>query len=298
MQHIQDTSSTEKHDDEEPKSPFGRLPNGRTRLCGAWTMHGTRLVGTLRLPRKPRGGAIAPRERFVRLRCKCWSCSLCGPHKAIKYRGQIMRAVHQYKLHRFLTLTLDARKLASGPKLEAYLKHFEEHKSIGHACSCDTCTEIRIKSIRHIRKSWDKLRYYMHRKFKAAPTYVAVIEFQKVTGLAHLHIVIDRFIDQKWVREAWQALGGGQHVDIRHVDVHRAAAYLSKYLSKDVLLNSPTGMRRVTTSRSVKLNPKKISEYLWERLKAPIDRIYLLFALTAEDPKFEEGELSSFVIWE
>jgi hypothetical protein len=209
-----------------------------------------------------------------------------------------MRAVHRYKLHRFLTLTLDVRKLAGGPKLETYLRHFEEHKPLGHACSCDTCTEIRLASIRHIRKSWDKLRYYMHRKFKSAPTYVSVIEFQKVTGLAHLHIVIDRYIDQKWVKEAWQALGGGQHVDIRHVDVHRAAAYLSKYLSKEVLLSAPIGMRRVTTSRSVKLNPKKIAEYLWEVLKAPIDRVYVLFTPSAQDAKFDDGELASFVIRE
>jgi hypothetical protein len=127
---------------------------------------------------------------------------------------------------------------------------------------------------------------------------VAVLEFQKTTGLAHLHIVIDRYIDQGWAKEAWSAVGGGQHVDIRRVDAHRAGAYLSKYLSKELLLSAPLGMRRVTTSRSIKLNEKKPSEFIWEVCRSPIDRVYVLLRELVKDEVRDGGELDSFTVLE
>ena len=193
-----------------------------------------------------------------------------------------------------LTLTLDARKIASGPELQTFMEHFQTHKSLKSACHCLTCEKVQVRSIAHIRKCWSKLRVYFHRKFGTAPKYVAVLEFQKVTGLAHLHIATDHWIDQAWAKEAWQALGGGQHVDIRYVDAHRAGAYLSKYLSKELLLGAPPGVRRVTTSRSIRLDEKKPSEYRWEVIKTQIDRFFVMFRESAIQVVQSEGELESF----
>lgn len=193
-----------------------------------------------------------------------------------------------------LTLTLDARKIASGAELQTFMEHFKAHKPLKSACPCLICEKIQFRSIAHIRKCWGKLRVYFHRKFGAAPRYVAVLEFQKVTGLAHLHIATDRWIDQAWAKEAWQALGGGQHVDIRHIDAHRAGAYLSKYLSKELLLSAPPGVRRVTTSRSIKLDEKKPTEYLWQVFKTQIDRFFVMFRESAIEVVQSEGELESF----
>ncbi len=278
-------------------APFGPLPNGRKRLCGAWTLQGSRLGSgnSLHGFRNARG---TPSRKFVRLRCKCWSCSLCGPRKACKYRGQIVRAVVRYRLNRMVTLTLDVRKIASGEELRTYFVHFEAHKPLGTACRCATCEGIQIRSIAHIRKCWSKLRVYLLRRYGVAPRFVAVLEFQKVTGLAHLHIAIDRFIDQGWAQEAWQGVGGGQHVDIRYKDAHRAGAYISKYFSKDMLLSAPVGMRRVTTSRSIKLNEKKPSEFDWKVIKGPIDRFYVELHLIAIDEMRSDGELESFSVRE
>jgi len=197
-----------------------------------------------------------------------------------------------------VTLTLDARKIASGSDLEIFRAHFNAQKGTGRACGCPVCEGIQIKSIAHIRGCWSKLRVYLHRLRGKAPKYIAVLEFQKTTGLAHLHIAIDCWIDQGWLKEAWQAIGGGQHVDIRYKDAHRAGAYISKYLSKEMLLNAPPGMRRVTTARAIRLNEKKVGEFLWEVLKAPIDRIYVIFAQEAVDEVRSEGELDSFTVRE
>jgi hypothetical protein len=139
----------------------------------------------------------------------------------------------------------------------------------------------------------------MLRRFGRAPKFIAVIEIQKVTGMAHLHVVLDQWINQLWVKESWQAVGGGQHVDIRYKDVHRTAAYMSKYLAKDMLLSGPRGSRRVTTSRSINLDEKKPSDYTWVVQKSPIDRLYFLYADLAQDvTKGGEGEIETFNVRE
>ena len=40
-------------------------------------------------------------------------------------------------------------------------------------------------------------------------------------------------------------------VDIRYVDVHRVSRYLSKYLTKELLMSASLRSRRVTTSRGM-----------------------------------------------
>lgn len=279
-------------------APFGVLPNGRNRLCGAWTLRGSRLERYRASIRRARTADSTASKKFVRLRCKCWSCSRCGPRKASRYRAQIVRAVVREKLNRMITFTLDVSKIASGVELQTYRAHFEVHRSLGTACRCPTCEQIQIRSIAHIRKCWSKFRVYLHRQHGVAPKFVAVLEFQKVTGLAHLHIAIDRWVDQRWAKEAWQAVGGGQHVDIGRKDVHRAGAYISKYLTKEMLLSAPSGMRRVTTSRSIKLNEKKSPEFEWNVVKGPIERFYATLREVAEDEVRCEGELESFSIRE
>lgn len=277
-------------------SRLASIPRKRPRFCGVWTLQG-RAMCPHAAP-APRRHAIVPSRRFLRLRCKCWACSICGPRKANKYRGQILRAVTRHKLARMLTLTLDVRKFATLEQQSTFFAHLEAHRALGTACQCETCTTIQTVSVAHIRTCWNKLRVYLHRRYGVAPKYVAVLEFQKATGLAHLHIVIDRFIHQAWAKEAWQAVGGGQHVHIRHVDAHHIAPYLAKYLSKELLLSGVPGMRRVTTSRSIKLNEKKQSEYSWEVCRASIDRVYVFFRDLATEAVHSEGELESFAVRE
>ncbi|MDR3711819.1 MAG: hypothetical protein P4L51_03300 [Puia sp.] len=281
-------------------APSGAPEAGRKKFCGAWSLQGTRKAGSVSNQGLQRAvpTASAPSRKYLRLRCKCWGCSLCAPRKANKYRGQILRAVVREKLNRFLTLTLDAKKIACGNDLKTYLAHFEIQKAIGTACRCETCTRIQCKSVKHIRKCWNKLRIYFNRRFGVTPKFVAVLEFQKTTGLAHLHIVIDHYIDQAWAKAAWSSVGGGEHVDIRFVDAHRVAPYVSKYLSKEMLLDAPLGTRRVTTSRSIKLDMKKPSEYSWMISKSPISRIHLYFREWAADEVLVEGELESFSVRE
>jgi hypothetical protein len=129
-----------------------------------------------------------------------------------------------------------------------------------------------------------------------AITYICVLEYQK-NGNAHLHVLLDRYIDREWIKERWLAVGGGPMVWIKYVDVHRIANYVSKYLSKDLLTSPvPKGFRKVTTSRSIKLFPKVASDAVWTLLKVEIERIRKQFQNVADESFDEEGLLEVFLV--
>jgi hypothetical protein len=204
------------------------------------------------------------RRTFHRVNCKCWSCGFCGPRKAKRYRYLIGQIAEREQLTRFLTLTLD-------PAL------------------------IEGDSVPYLREVFNKFRLYLRRKYGHPVKYIAVLEFHK-SGIAHLHLLVDRFIPWDWIKESWSALGGGSVVYIKYVDVHRIARYLSKYLTKELLLSAPKRSRRITTSRSIQLIEKKKDDaQRWTLLKMTIFFLYSRLWQWAEDVRLDEdGMLQSF----
>ncbi len=180
------------------------------------------------------------RVNFRRINCKSWSCSYCGPRKARTARAAIRRKAEEMNLKYFLTLTLDPKKL--------------EHKKL---------------AVPHLRLCFNKFREYLRRKYGFVPPYICVLEFTKA-GIPHLHILLDRFIPQAWISQTWADLGGGRIVYIKQVTIANVARYLSKYLTKELILSAPKGSRRITTARSIKLFPKFNSGITWELLKSTI----------------------------
>ena len=117
----------------------------RKRFCGAWTMRGIRR-GAGHAPEILRKSNRLPRLKMVRLRCKSWGCSLCGPRKANRYRAQILRAVQRHHLTRFLTLTLSPRKVATRDEVTTFYRHLRGSKG------CDgACTAARARRCRAVR---------------------------------------------------------------------------------------------------------------------------------------------------
>jgi len=201
---------------------------------------------------------------LYRLNCKTWSCQYCGPRKAKRYQYLIGQIAEREQLTRFLTLTLD-------PSL------------------------IEGDSVRYLRRVFNKFRLYLRRTFGAPVKYIAVLEFHQ-SGIAHLHLLVDRFIPWNWIRASWSALGGGTVVFIKFVDVHRISRYLSKYLTKELLLSAPKRSRRVTTSRSIRLIEKKQdAEGMWTLLKVSIFFLYSrLWRFAVDVCVDEDGMLQSF----
>jgi hypothetical protein len=202
---------------------------------------------------------------FYRVNCKCWDCRYCGPRKAKRYKRAIVRIAEALRLCRFVTLTLDPSKIEGDP-------------------------------VRYLNRVWAKLRVYLKRKYGVAPAYIRVLEFQQ-SGNPHFHLLIDRFIVQSWLQEAWQAVGGGRFVRLQWVDIHRVARYVSKYLTKELLLSAPLRSRRVTTSRGLHLSETPPKEIEWEFLQVPIFVLFHCYkAALAAFRLDSEGILEGFSI--
>jgi len=225
---------------------------GRKKYCGARTLRG-------------RSGNGRSEELLVRLDCKTWGCAYCGPRKAKRYKGAIRAIAERDGLNRFLTLTLDPRKIEGDP-------------------------------VRYLRQVFNKFRVYLLRRYGHSIKYITVLEFHK-SGIPHLHVLVDRYIPQEWISQAWSSLGGGKIVHIKIVDVHRISHYLAKYLTKELLLSAPARSRRITTSRSICLIAKKDSALVWAVSELSIFHWYSIFYLIAQNTRCdEEGFVSSFSI--
>lgn len=111
-----------------------------------------------------------------------------------------------------------------------------------------------------------------------------------------MHILVDRYIPQAWISEAWQAVGGGKIVFITQVDIHRVGVYLSKYLTKELLLADLTKrQRRYSTSRDITLFVQ-VRSGDWTVIKAPLEFLYwqVREAVRQEHYDDEEGVLEWF----
>jgi hypothetical protein len=181
--------------------------------------------------------------KYFTVFCKCWDCVICGPKRAKRYRKAIRKLAAEHGLRIFLTLTLDPSKLGGE------------------------------NSARYINRVFAKFRTYLKREYGHAPDYIRVLEFQK-SGIAHFHVLLKSQIPQSWISKAWSALGGGHIVDIRQREIWKIANYVSKYLTKELLLSAPKRSRRVTTSRSIRLFERKPKEARFEFLPLPIETLF------------------------
>jgi hypothetical protein len=180
------------------------------------------------------------RMNYRRINCGSWTCSYCGPRRARTAKAAIRNVAESLNLRYFLTLTLDPKKI-----------------------------ENRKMAVLHLRLCFNKFREYLRRKFSVSPLFICVLEFTRA-GVPHLHVLFDRYIEQSWISDVWDRLGGGRIVFIKRVTVQKVSRYLSKYLTKELLLSAPKGTRRITCARSIKLFPKFNSGIAWELLRSSI----------------------------
>ena len=163
------------------------------------------------------------------LRCKSWSCPVCGRKKA---RATIARVKAGMGLGscRFLTLTSPAGE--SGE--DSYLR---------------------------FPARWKRFHMRLERRFGRIE-YVAVVEPQK-RGAAHVHVVYrGPFIPQAWLSRAAAASGFGRIADIRRSHP-KLMSYLAKYLAKGLDPEASAAGRR-----SQKL-PKYFRRVRWSSRWSP-----------------------------
>lgn len=216
------------------------------------------------------GTAVGPNSedrrgrKFVRMDCKMLSCDHCGPKKAARYRFAIAEQATARKMQRFLTLTLDPKKIPEG-----------------------------MDSVSYLRDCWAKFRVYLGRGYGRI-SFISIVELQK-NGTAHLHLLVGSYLPIEWVRQSWQAVGGGWMVWIERVcDLHHVGKYLSKYLTKELLRSVEGKKKRVSTSRDIKLFIKSKG---WFRLARPIRVVWTRIKGVIVDHEFDDFGLKSFVVF-
>lgn len=212
------------------------------------------------------GGA---EKQFYRVDCGKLTCPRCGPKKAKKYRVAVAKHAEVMKLTRFLTLTLDPSLIPEG-----------------------------VDSVSHLRKCWAKFRVYLGRKYKQT-SYISIVELHK-SGIAHLHVLVSRHIPARWILNVWKSIHAGRILKIKLVDVHRIAAYLTKYITKELLIMVPWRKKRISTSRDIVLFLKRESTgWQWERRNiADVLNTYTEFrrAKIIFGFKFDDVGLSGFKV--
>jgi hypothetical protein len=187
-------------------------------------------------------GIVAGKGLVARLGCHEWDCADCGPKRARLLKAGIVSESRRMGLTRFLTLTMSPL----------------------------TCTAEESYAL--IKKVWAMFRTYLKRKTGVTVEYVWVLELQK-SGYAHLHVLVDHYLAQRWVSRVWQTLGGGRVVDIRRADAERVGPYISKYLTKSLLTGqAKRGQRRYGASRGVCLKPPK-GEGVWGLVKMGVQAL-------------------------
>jgi hypothetical protein len=123
-------------------------------------------------------------------------------------------------------------------------------------------------------KVWAKMRVYLwrlavkrHRRLK----WQKMLQIQEGTGNDHYHIMLSQFIPFKWLKQAWQAVGGGS-VYIRAVKIDSVGSFIRGYFTKQVLNQRfPYRARRYSCSRNIHLARAKSMD--WE-LHRWVDRPY------------------------
>ena len=183
-----------QHNCNTPTQPKSKRP--KSRHCGTYTLIGTGSDGYVH-------------QRF---RCKGYACGLCGPKKIRKVRKRIVQHAIENKLQRFLSLTLDSKKMPSGLELK--------------------------EKIAYLYAVWRKMRVYLKRLLGKSLAFIAALELQS-NGNPHLHLLVGSYLPKQWITAAWQALGGGWSTRIGYADVHRVAAYIAKYVTHESICDLP-----------------------------------------------------------
>jgi len=158
------------------------------------------------------------RLRFAPVPCKRRDCPRCGPRLRRAFERGLASVISGFDRIRFVTITLDPKVLPEDAQ-DAW------------------------GSIAYLREKWALVRFRMRRMERLRRmNWVAVVELQG-NGRAHLHVVCDRYVPQRWLSGVCRDVGlGFAQVKEWKTGPKSAARYLTKYLSKQ-MHSLPRGTR-------------------------------------------------------
>ncbi|MCU4728650.1 rolling circle replication-associated protein [Halapricum hydrolyticum] len=164
-------------------------------------------------------------------RCKSWDCYCCSHMMRMNLIEELDRLIEERpELRRLLTLTLDPEKAPADQD--------DQH--------------------RYLTDRFNALRTELNDRYDGL-SYIWIRE-EGDSGNPHLHLLVDRYMEQSELSRLASRVGLGHIVDIRRVNARNAARYLTKYLTKGSLWNLPDGARRYGSSADITLEVRGPSE--------------------------------------
>ena len=157
-------------------------------------------------------------------RCDSWDCYCCAHRMRMNLIEELERLIDERpQLRRLLTLTIDP---ATAPG----------HQDEQH---------------RYLTERFNALRTELNDRYDGL-SYVWIRE-EGESNNPHLHLLVDRYMEQSELSEISERVGLGRVVDIRYVNARNAARYLTKYLTKGSMAGLPKGIRRYGSSSDIDL---------------------------------------------
>lgn len=162
--------------------------------------------------------------------CDRWTCEVCGPRKLRRQVGHYVRLFASLDAPQFVTLTLDPKTGLDPERSRKFL--------------VDRFARWRKRINRRVKQH----------DCRASLTYVAAVEFQKRTQLAHLHAIIDApGITAEQIGDQWFQCGGGAVCDVQPLgsgdEIAQKVGYSLGYALKDALHSPVKGRRYVLASQ-------------------------------------------------
>ena len=167
--------------------------------------------------------------KFYRMFCNSWNCPTCCRRKANMVKHEIIETAILNNLCYKLDLTLDGTKIPYEYKNDEVN---DTHKYITKILN-HFLTLLKRTKKDYVKKKTGQIKHFDYSQLEQALKYVWVLEFQKDTKNAHLHMLINQFLPIEVIRELWMYVGGGVEMRIERArTVNGAAIYATKYIVK------------------------------------------------------------------
>lgn len=204
---------------------------------------------------------------YSTISCGSWTCPVCGPKRALYVKYYLRDIIQLNNLNRFLTLTLDPKKI---PK-----EYYSEIEIGFRKHTINKTHEYITKLLNHFLVIIK--RKYIN-KSKEPLKYVWVVEFQQ-NGMTHIHMVINRFLPIRLMRYEWSRIGGGVQMDIGRV---KTLIGVSNYIGNYIIKGLKNQYESINQKGGFKYNERRysVSRYC---IKPKKHKIISLNKLSEED---------------
>lgn len=191
----------------------------------------------------PETGEIVSQGEGVLLDCDTWGCAVCGPRRRVRLVGHYSSRLGPVPSLYLVTLTLDPASGVTPAESRKYAVHL-----------------------------WSLWRKRMHRAATKAGhidgvRFVAAVEWQTGTGLAHIHAIASLpGISPDDAAAAWSSIGGGIVCDVQPITARtpggsdddgprgsaaRSVGYVLKYALKEATERPVRGRRYLLASQGL-----------------------------------------------